>query len=132
MPDTPDPEDVEALSSDETAFQRDEEGNLLPYWKVIEVGDEYRKVRFEATPIGEVEKFEQKFEGRDDIDVEELTELMNDKVVEPDVEWEEAKPRYYRAVMEALFSEMLGEDAVGMAEEVEAELAARQAEAAGN
>lgn len=132
MPETPDPSEVETLSSDESTFQRDEEGNLRPYWKVVEVGDEYRKVQFEPTPIGEVERLEDKFAGKSELEIEELTELLNEKVATPDQEWSDAKPRYYIAVMEALFEELFGEEASGMAAEVEAELSQRRAEAAGN
>lgn len=129
MTDTPDPSEVETLSSDESTFQRDEDGALLPYWKVIEVHGDYRRIKLEPTPVGEYERLEDKFDGRDDIPVEELTALLDEKVVEPDVDWSEAKPAYYLAALQALMAEIFGDEATGVAAEVEAELEERRAEA---
>lgn len=129
MTDTPDPSEVETLESDESTFQRDEQGNLLPYWKVIEVDDEYKKIKLEPTPVGEFERLENRWEGLDDVPTEELTDLLNRKILEPDVDWSEAKPVYYAAALQALISEIFGEEATGIAAEVEAELEDRRAEA---
>lgn len=129
MTDTPDPSEVETLESDESTFQRDEQGNLLPYWKVIEVQGDYRKIKLHPTPVGEYERLEEQFEGRDDISVEELTDLLDEKVSEPDIDWTEAKPAYYLATLQALMQEIFGDEATGVAAEVEAELEERRAEA---
>lgn len=136
MPETPDPSEVPSLSTDEAIFQRDENGDLTTYSVVVEFhGGVYRSVEFEPTPAGELQRLEQQFAGKEDIEFDELIELMDEKVCledNPDPNWEDGKPKFFIPIMEALMVELFGDTVDGMAAEVEEELEERRAEAAGN
>lgn len=107
----PAPSEVEPLSPDETAYQRDADGELIPETRVIETSEGWRRVKITPTPKGETMEYERRFGDRDDLDLEEVDEILNDKIVDPDIDWsdDDIKPGVYVPVLNATMESIMGE-----------------------
>lgn len=110
MSDKPDPEDVEAVGDTEGVYQRDEQGDLQPAeWKVIDVGDEWKRVRPYPIPTGELREFEQM---GGEMDVDELCKIMAEKFETPDrtaEQWSDTDPKMVGACIDLLTELATGE-----------------------
>lgn len=107
----PDPSELDSLSKDAAVYQTDEHGDLLPQAHAVETIDGWRQVKIYPTPKGQAMEFEQKYSGRSDLDPEELDEILNDKVAQPDLDWSDPniKPGVYMPVMMKVLETMMGE-----------------------
>lgn len=106
----PDPSEVEPLTKQEAQYQRDEDGELIPFDKVIKTDDGWRSISILPTPKGEAMALEKRFGGRADLEMEDLDDLMDEKVVEPDIDdWDDLKPGVYMPMMEAVMESIMDE-----------------------
>lgn len=131
MTSTPDPSDLEPISKGEATYQRDEDGELIPETHAVETVDGWRRIKIRPTPKGEAVEYEERFGDQDDIDIEDLDEILNEKVVEPDLDWSnpDIKPGFYAPVLNKVMESLMGEvPSNQFHREIRAELEKRQAE----
>lgn len=83
----PDPSELEPLTEDEAVYQRDEAGDLIPQAHPVNTSKGWRRVEIEPVSKGEALRLEERFGDRDELDVEDLDGFLNEKVVEPDMDW---------------------------------------------
>lgn len=129
--DKPDPSDVEPVDTSAYQHQRDEDGNLIPEADVVKVGGEWQRVEHLPPTKGFLTRVQQDFEGREEVDMEEIDGLMSDWYVDPDIDdWEDVDPRLYLPLMMHM-TETLGGD---MDDEVTSDLrdAVEERQSAGN
>lgn len=124
----PDPSEVESLTTDEARYQRDENGDLIPRERVVETSEGWRKVKLYPTPKGEALRLEERFGNRDELEMEEIDELLSEKLAEPEIEnWDDVKPGIYMPLMNAVMEDMTGQIPDNeFHEEVQEELEKRQ------
>lgn len=106
MPDDPtdvDPDDVEPISENEGLYQRDAHGEFKPLdWRLISYKGETRKFRPYPIPMGDVDELT---EMGNEISIDSLCEVLDDKVHTPDrttEEWMDSDPALVTAIIEEL------------------------------
>lgn len=130
--DRPDPSDLEPITKAEAEYQRDADGNLKPNYHPVQYGGEWRRVGVKPLLPTDAIKLEQQFEGRGDIDFEELHPVLDDHIVEPaDVDWAYGKIEVIMPCLMALMDETNGDVDSEFYEDVEAELKKRSDSGAG-
>lgn len=117
--DKPDPSEVESIDTTKYIHQRDEKGNLIPESDVIKVDGEWRYIEHLPKTKGFLMRIESDFEGREDIDVAEIDDLMSDWYVDPDIDdWEAADTALWLPLLNHMTETLVGD----MDDEVTAEL----------
>lgn len=105
----PDPSEVEPLTQDEAVFQRDEDGNLLPRERVIETSKGWRTIKLYPTPKGQAMRYQEEFGDRDDLDIDELDDVLDEKLAEPEIDdWDDVDPGVYLPIMNAVMEDIIG------------------------
>jgi len=134
-PDAPDPADLEPITEDEATYQRDADGDLISEVHAVETFEGWRRVEIYPTPKGQQLKYEDRFAGRDDLGVDELDDLLEEKVASPDLDWSDPdlKPGIYLPIVNKVMEVMLGQAPSNQFHaEVRDELAARESQGQGN
>lgn len=110
MSERPDPNELEPLTKDEATYQRNADGELIAQPHAVDTSEGWKRVDIKPVPKGEAMELERRFGDRDDVDIEELDALMNEKI-EGDVDWSDpdVKPGVYAPVLDQLMEVITGE-----------------------
>lgn len=126
----PDPSDVDPIDTSRYIYERDENGDLIPEADVVEVDGEWQRIEHLPPAKGFLSRLESKFEGRDEISIDEMDDLMADWYVDPDPDnWADADPKLYVPLMNHLVSKLaanMGDDDI--VQELQDEIEERQSE----
>lgn len=131
--DKPDPSDVEPIDTTQYQHQRDSDGELIPVADVIEVEGEWQRIEHLPPTKGFLARVQRDFEGREEVEMDEIDALMSDWYVDPDIEsdeWDDVDPKLYLPLMMHMTQTLGGE----MDDEVTEELrdAVEQRQSTGN
>lgn len=128
MTEKPDPSDLEPIDESRYVHQRDENGDLIPIEDVIKVAGEWKPIKHIPATKGLLMRIQNKFAGRDDIDVGELDAVMDDWFVEPSFDnWDDVKPELYIPLLNYMTEKLGGEVDDEITEEMRDEIERRQA-----
>jgi hypothetical protein len=131
----PDPADLDPITEDEAKYQRDDEGDLPAKAYAIMTSDGWRPVEIYPITKGEQIEYEERFAGRDDLDVEEFDDILNEKVADPDLDWSDPdlKPDIYMPIVKKVREVITSQAPSNQSHaEVRDELAARESQGQGN
>lgn len=127
QPQKPDPSDIEKLDTDAYVYERDSNGELLPESDVIEVDGSWERIERQPPTKGLLSRIQEEFEGREDVNIDELDDVMHDFYVHPDVDdWDDVNPSLYVALMNHMVQVVGGEMGDDVADEIESELEERR------
>lgn len=125
----PDPSEVESIDTSKYVYERDEHGDLIPETDVVEVDGEWRRVEHLPPAKGFLVRLEKKFEGREEIGLGEIDDLMADWYVDPDPDdWGDTDPALYIPLMKHLIITLGGNLDDDLTEQIKEEIEERQDE----
>lgn len=103
-------ESVPELTADEAIYETDEDGDLVPHTYQIETSVGTRTVKILPIPKGRAMEYEQRFSGRDDVDIEDLDDVLNEQVI-GDIDWSDPniKPGVYVPILNKVMELITGE-----------------------
>lgn len=108
--DKPDPSDVESVDTSAYQHQRDSDGNLIPETDVVKVEGDWRRIEHLPPTKGFLTRVQQDFEGREEVDMDEIDALMSDWYVDPDIDdWDDVDPKLYLPLMMHMTDTLAGD-----------------------
>lgn len=127
----PDPSELKRIDASEHIYQRDEQGDLILEEDVIKVDGEWQRVERLPTTKGFLNRVRQKFEGREEVDLDELDALMEDFYPELDVsgqEWDDMSSKLYMPLLTNMISVVRGNVEDETTQEIQQAVEERQTE----
>jgi hypothetical protein len=106
----PDPSDVEPVDASQHVYQRDENGDLIPEPAVVKIDGDWQRVEHLPPAKGFLMRVQNKFGGRDEVDMEEIDDLMDDFYTHPKVEnWDDTSTSFYISLMRHMVAQIMGD-----------------------
>lgn len=108
----PDPDaEPEPLSASDAVYQRNADGDLIPEAVDIDSRDGPKVIKVRPITKGDALEFRDRWGDRENLDIDDTDELLNEYVVEPDVDWSnpDVKPDIYLGAVSAVVTMALGQ-----------------------
>lgn len=127
----PDPSELKKIDASEHIYQRDEKGDLILVDDAIKVDGEWQRIERLPTTKGFLNRVRQQFEGREEVDLDELDALMEDFYPELNVsgqEWDDMSSKLYMPLLTNMISVVRGNVEDETTQEIQRAVEERQQE----
>ena len=127
----PDPSELKRFDASEHIYQRDEKGDLILVDDAIRVDGDWQRIERLPTTKGFLNRVRQKFEGREEVDLDELDALMEDFYPEIGVsgqEWDDMDSKLYMPLLTNMISVVRGNVEDETTQEIQQAVEERQTE----